>query len=510
MKSRIPEISISKTSHNLNCSCFFCILSETLPSPRRAKISKYFKQMPLRDDQEHVLVLSGLWKISMTKPKDPEFPSLGIFTCMTKLISKGVTNRSWLLRHQNICIPYYVAHIIGSYTIKKAKFAKRAVKCLVVQPLLELLKGKISWVEQRVALRALAHIASHEATFESVEAHEVEIIEAAMNIASTCLNKVYDEFVGLKKSERLKYHRNLLTRGLGGFELENIKAEEWASQLQCWSLYLLNSFACRERSLRLICKKKFLKDLCGIESIANLQEVVESLCNVSRSSDERQRMVIESLVQLLIDPVTRYKVMDKVAPVLADLVELRDIKGKHKVIGKAIMKVLLHYFHRIKICKVSLYSERTRRLEELWNLKVERVKKEKLLSVQELREKEALSCVLKKEGRKSFFAGEIENAVVKYSEALNLCPLKLRKERIVLHSNRAQSYLLLRDSECAISDATRALCLSGAARPHGKSLWRRSQAFDMKGLTKESLMDCLAFIDTEGFKIPCYAAGFFN
>ncbi|KAG4943561.1 hypothetical protein JHK85_048207 [Glycine max] len=218
-------------------------------------------------------------------------------------------------------------------------------------------------------------------------------------------------------------------------------------------------------------------------------------------------MVIESLVQLLIDPVTRYKVMDKVAPVLADLVELRDIKGKHKVIGKAIMKVLLHYFHRIKICKVSLYSERTRRLEELWNLKVERVKKEKLLSVQELREKEALSCVLKKEGRKSFFAGEIENAVVKYSEALNLCPLKLRKERIVLHSNRAQSYLLLRDSECAISDATRALCLSGAARPHGKSLWRRSQAFDMKGLTKESLMDCLAFIDTEGFKIPCYAAG---
>ncbi|KAL2962703.1 hypothetical protein AAZX31_17G159200 [Glycine max] len=458
MKSRIPEISISKTSHNLNCSCFFCILSETLPSPRRAKISKYFKQMPLRDDQEHVLVLSGLWKISMTKPKDPEFPSLGIFTCMTKLISKGVTNRSWLLRHQNICIPYYVAHIIGSYTIKKAKFAKRAVKCLVVQPLLELLKGKISWVEQRVALRALAHIASHEATFESVEAHEVEIIEAAMNIASTCLNKVYDEFVGLKKSERLKYHRNLLTRGLGGFELENIKAEEWASQLQY----------------------------------------------------ERQRMVIESLVQLLIDPVTRYKVMDKVAPVLADLVELRDIKGKHKVIGKAIMKVLLHYFHRIKICKVSLYSERTRRLEELWNLKVERVKKEKLLSVQELREKEALSCVLKKEGRKSFFAGEIENAVVKYSEALNLCPLKLRKERIVLHSNRAQSYLLLRDSECAISDATRALCLSGAARPHGKSLWRRSQAFDMKGLTKESLMDCLAFIDTEGFKIPCYAAGFFN
>ncbi|RDX87575.1 Tetratricopeptide repeat protein 1, partial [Mucuna pruriens] len=534
MESRIQEIS---TSYNLNCSCFFCILSETVPCVRRAKIARYFKQMPLRDDQEHVLVLSGLWKIAMTKPNDPEFPSLGIFTCMAKLISKGVTDRTWLLMHQNIYIPYYAAHIIGSYTMKKAKFAKKAVKSLVVRPLLELLRGKISWVEQRVALRALCHLASHEATFEVVKAHEVEVIEKAINIASTCLNKVYDEFVGLKKSHRLKYHRNLLTRGLGGFELENTKAEEWASQLQCWSLYLLQCFACRERSLRLICKKRFLKELCGMwgglskpsspcgiglletlchtqvgrESIAGLKEVVESLCHVSRSSDERQHMAIESLMQLLRDPVTRYKVIDTVAPVLADLVELRDIKGKNKV-GKAIMQVLLHDYHRmIKVCKLSLKSERTRRrLEELWNLKVERVKREKVMSVQEMREKEALSCVLKQEGSKRFFAGEIEKAVVKYSEALDMCPLKLRKERIVLHSNRAQCHLLLKDAEAAISDATRALCLSGVARPHSKSLWRRSQAYDMKGLAKESLMDCLTFISTKGFKIPFYAARIFN
>ncbi|XP_020240015.2 uncharacterized protein LOC109818889 [Cajanus cajan] len=536
MESRIPEISTSKISHKLNCSCFFCILSETVPSVRRAKIAQYFKQMPLRDNQEHVLVLSGLWKIAMTKPNDPEFPSLGIFTCMAKLISKGVTHRTWLLRHQNIYIPYYAAHIIGSYTIEKPKFAKKAVKSFVVKPLLELLRGKISWVEQRVALRALANLASHEATFEAVKVHEVEIIEAAMNIASTCLNKVYDVFVGLKKSHRLKYHRNLLTRGVGGLELENIKAEEWASQLQSWSLYLLHCFACRERSLRLICKKRFLKGLCGMwggltnpsspsgiglvktlchtqmgrESIAGLQEVVESLCNVSRSSDERQHMAVESLMQLLIDPVTRYKVLDMVAPVLADLVELRDIKGKHHKVGKTIMHVLLQDYHKIKLCKVSLSERTRRRLEELFDLKVERVKREKLTSVQEMREKEALSCVLKREGSERFFAGEVEKAVMKYSEALDLCPLKLRKERIVLHSNRAQCYLLLKDAEGAISDATRALCLSSVARPHSKSLWRRSQAYDMKGLANESLMDCLKFINTKGFKIPYYAARFFN
>ncbi|XP_061351822.1 uncharacterized protein LOC133296781 [Gastrolobium bilobum] len=551
MVSQISKISTSKTSHNLlpdkptckNCSCFFCILSETVPSIRRTKIAHYFKQMPLREDQEHILVLSGIWKIAMTKPNDPEFPSLGSFRCMAKLIRKGVKDKGWLLRHQNIYIPYYAAHIIGSYTMHKAKFAKKAVKSMVVQPLVELLRGKISWVEQRVALRALNHLASHEATFEAVNEHRSEIIEAAINIASTCLNEVYDKFVCLKESHRLEYHRNLLTRGFGSLELENRKAEEWGSQLQCWSLYLIDCFACKEKSLRFICKKKFLKGLCGMwggmanpsspggigllrtlchtqigrQSIADLQEVIENFCNVARSSDDRQHMAIESLFELLRDPVTRYKVIDTAAPVLVDLVELRDIRGKHKV-GQAIMQILLQDYHKIKFYKLSLNSERTRRtLEELWDLKVERVKRERLMNEQEIREKEALSSVLKQEGNQRFLSGEIEKAVMKYTEALDLCPLKLRKERIVLHSNRAQCHLLLKDAESAISDTTRALCLSDVACPHSKSLWRRSQAYDMKGLAKESLMDCLKFISTrfrswktKGLKIPYYAARMVN
>ncbi|XP_027362645.1 uncharacterized protein LOC113870251 [Abrus precatorius] len=528
-----------------NCSCFFCIMSETVPSLRRAKITRYFKQMPLRDDQEHILALSGLWKIAITNPNDPEFPSLGIFRCMAKLIQKGVNNKDWLLRCQNIYIPYYAAHIIGSYTMNKPKFADKAVKSNVVQPLMELLRGKISWVEQRVALRALGHLASHEATFEAVAGHEAQVIEAAINIASTCLNEVYEKFVGLKRSERLEYHRNLLTRGHGDLELENRKAEEWASQLQCWSLYLLDCFACKERSLGLICKNQFLRDLCGMwgglsnptspagigllrtlchtqigrERIANLQEVLVNICNVSRSSDDRQHMAIDSLLQLLRDPITRYKVIDTAAPVLADLVELRSMGGKPKV-GQAIVQTLLQDYHKIKFGEMNLKSERTKRtLEELWGLKVERVKRESLMSEQEIREKEVLAGVLKQEGNREFWSGEIEKAVMKYTEALNLCPLKTKKERIVLHSNRAQCHLLLGDAEAALSDTTRALCLSNVACEclHSKSLWRRSQAFDMKGLARESLIDCLMFISNryesrkkKGFKIPHYAARMVN
>ncbi|XP_020230420.1 uncharacterized protein LOC109811170 [Cajanus cajan] len=555
MNYQLPQNPPTKTNTHNNstpaipsyttCSCFFCIMSETVPPLRRAKIARYFKQMPLRDHQEHILALSGLWKIAITNPNDPEFPSLGIFRCMAKLIQKGVNHKDWLLRCQNMYVPYYAAHIIGSYTMNKPKFADKAVKSNVVQPLMELLRGKISWVEQRVALRALGHLASHEATFEAVAEHEAEVIEASINIASTCIKEVYEKFVGLKESERLEYHRNLLTRGHGDLELENRKAEEWASQLQCWSLYLLDCFACRERSLGLICKKQFLKDLCGMwgglsnptspagigllrtlcgakigrESVANLEEVVVNLCNVSRSSDERQRMAIDSLLQLLKDPVTRYKVIDIAVPVLVDLVEVRSMGGKPKV-GQEIMQILLQDYHKIKFGEMKLKSERTKRaLEELWELKVERVKKESLMSEEEIREKEVLAGILKQQGNMEFGSGEIEKAVAKYTEALNLCPLETKKERIVLHSNRAQCHLLLRDPEAALSDTTRALCLSNVASAslHSKSLWRRSQAYDMKGLARESLMDCLMFISNrfgsqhaKGFKIPHYAARMVN
>jgi len=223
-------------------------MEELDSSLRRAGMENCLKEMPLTENQEHVLVLSGLWHIAMTHPDDPEFPSLGIFNCMANLINKGINDRNWLLRGQNIYIPYYAAHVIGSYTMNKVEFAEMAVQSGVIPPLMELFRGKISWVEQRVAVRALGHLASYEKTFQSVAVYEEEVVNLATTLASTCLEVVYVNFVGVKNiDKKLKYHCDLLTRGVGDSEMEDRKAEEWASQLQCWSLYLLNCFACKER-----------------------------------------------------------------------------------------------------------------------------------------------------------------------------------------------------------------------------------------------------------------------
>lgn len=114
---------------------------------------------------------------------------------------------------------------------------------------------------------------------------------------------------------------------------------------------------------------------------------------------------------------------------------------------------------------------------------------------EDLHIKQAAALVVKLEGNSLFSSGNISGAASKYSEALALCPMRSKKERVVLYSNRAQCHLLLQQPLAAISDATRALCLHNPLNRHAKSLWRRAQAYDMLGLAKESLLDAILFIN---------------
>ncbi|KAJ9559811.1 hypothetical protein OSB04_004971 [Centaurea solstitialis] len=500
---------------------------------RRSRIKKCFKELPSINEQERVLILSTLWNIAMNQPEDPEFPSLGILKCMVTLLHKSLNDRSWLLDGQNAYAPYYAAHIVGSYTMNSFEFAEKAVESGVIPPLLDLMRGKISWLEQRVAVRALGHLASYDSTFKSVAVYEEEVVKLAMGLASRCDEVVYNEFVSVKDvNKRVGYHRNLITRGVGGLEMENRKAEEWASQMQCWSLHLLNCFAIRGRSVDLISNQDFLKDLSsmwggyvnhtspsgvglirilcytrvGRARVSESREVVESICNLSRSSDDWQYMGIDCLLLLLDDTNTRYKVLETASVCLCDLVEVRKL-GERSKLGHKITRALLIDFKNGKKSRMIKNPELETRLKEIWVSK-----RERLMSDEKLEEKRVLVSLIKQEANHRFWLGDIETAVLKYTEGVKLCPKKLRKERIVLYSNRAQCYLLLNDPDSAISDATRALSISNPANSHAKSLWRRSQAYYMKGMAKESLMDCLMFIKAfvnvnkkKHVKIPYYA-----
>ncbi|KAM7262054.1 hypothetical protein ACFE04_021131 [Oxalis oulophora] len=497
--------------------CFFCVMKEGNPSKRRASILKFFRELPSQDDDGQVLPISGLWNTAMAHPNDPEFIELGIFECMAALIWKGLKNRRWLSHDQNIYIPYYAAHIIGSYTMNMEEFAESALHTGVIAPLVELLRGRLTWVEQRVAVRALGHLATYGSTFPAV-ADNGEILELSIQLAMSSLEIVYSHFYQFV-DRRLSYHCDLLTRGMGGVEMESRKAEEWASQLQCWSLQLINCFAFKPEFLPTICKPEFLIKLPGMWGglvnenspagigllrtichhklgrgpVANCSGIVEALGNIARSSDDWQYMAIDCLLWLLQDTSTCHKVVDKVVPALIDLAEITTL-GDHKKLGDTIVNVLQECLQSQGAGRNAPSNHTKEQIEDLLSCK-QRLKWEKTMPKEDLHIKQAAALVVKLEGNSLFSSGNISGAAAKYSEALNLCPMRSKKERVVLYSNRAQCHLLLQQPLAAISDATRALCIHNPLNRHAKSLWRRAQAYDMLGLAKESLLDAILFIN---------------
>ncbi|KAI5062802.1 hypothetical protein GOP47_0021349 [Adiantum capillus-veneris] len=515
-------------AHHLLCtdsSCIFCLIKEPNLEKRQALLIKYFKRdLPSHSNAGHAFAVSGLWSLAISRPNDAELIDAGILGSMASLIRKGIQDRRWLLQQQNIFVPYYAAHIIGSYTMNREDFAERAVKEGVIPPLLELLRGRLTWVEQRVAVRALGHLASFSSTFLSVAVHS-EVLELGMELAVCSLDIVYTHFVQTEE-KRLQYHRELLTRrahtSARAHDMENRKAEEWASQLQCWSLQLINCFAFKEKYIATICRPSFisklpdmwgglvnedspagiglLRSICqhksGRSAITLCPSVVQALSRIARSSDDWQYLAVECLLLLLQDTRTRQRVMDMAVVALADLAELPSMtpSGSGRRLGDEIMETLLQDDTQspCAFLRGSLSAKSRQALDDLASC-CGCAKWEKHLSRHEHLAKEHISLNLKLEGNARFAAGDVRTASSKFTDALAECPVKVKKERMILYSNRAQCHLLMEDAEAAISDATRALCLARPVNCHGKSLWRRAQAYEMLGMAKESLMDAIMF-----------------
>ncbi len=101
----------------------------------------------------------------------------------------------------------------------------------IILALMELLRGQSTWVEQRVVVRALGHLVIYGSTFPDVATNR-DILELAIQLTINAVKIVYTHFLQFV-NKQMSYHYDLLTRGMGGLEMESQKAKKWASQLQC-------------------------------------------------------------------------------------------------------------------------------------------------------------------------------------------------------------------------------------------------------------------------------------
>jgi len=100
----------------------------------------------------------------------------------------------------------------------------------------------------------------------------------------------------------------------------------------------------------------------------------------------------------------------------------------------------------------------------------------------EIEDRKTKSFALKSQGNQEYQAENFESAAKIYTEALNLCPLRLKEDRAVMYSNRGACFLRMDLDELATGDSSKALELKP---DYLKPLFRRAQIYEKKEETWE-------------------------
>ena len=96
------------------------------------------------------------------------------------------------------------------------------------------------------------------------------------------------------------------------------------------------------------------------------------------------------------------------------------------------------------------------------------------------------AAALKEEGNACLKAGQLDEAIAKYSHAL-ACEGIATETRLALLSNRALVFIRRGEHERCVEDCTAALALDSS---HAKALYRRAQAHAALSQLPAALRDC--------------------
>lgn len=93
---------------------------------------------------------------------------------------------------------------------------------------------------------------------------------------------------------------------------------------------------------------------------------------------------------------------------------------------------------------------------------------------------------LKKSGNELYLAGENLEAIKKYDQALETCPLLYKEDRAILLANKAAASIKMGQKEKAIEECSEALALHPT---YVKALLRRGQSYEETDKPHEAMKD---------------------
>ena len=115
-----------------------------------------------------------------------------------------------------------------------------------------------------------------------------------------------------------------------------------------------------------------------------------------------------------------------------------------------------------------------------------RIEREGKLSQDEKTEFKSQAVELKKAGNELYLSGANTEAIEKYNEALDTCPLDFKEDRSMLLSNKAAALIKLDEKEKAIEECSKAIELNP---DYVKALIRRGQVYEDTDKPHEAFKD---------------------
>ena len=115
-----------------------------------------------------------------------------------------------------------------------------------------------------------------------------------------------------------------------------------------------------------------------------------------------------------------------------------------------------------------------------------RIVREGKLTQDEKTELKSQAVALKKSGNELYLSGANTEAIDKYNEALDTCPLDFKEDRAMLLSNKAAALIKLDEKEKAIEECSKAIELNP---DYVKALTRRGQVYEDTDKPHEAFKD---------------------